>query len=500
MDKNLFEHITRGVEKENLRITRDGQLSFKAHPAALGKALTHPMITTDFAESLPEIVTSPLVGRKALFEQLDQINTYLVHHLENEMLWPLSMPPRIDSEDDIQIADYGQSHIGQLKHLYRVGLTHRYGKMMQVIAGIHYNFSFPAAFFEQFTNGLTPSESYFALLRNFYRFYWILPYLFGASPACDLSMLKGRSCQTGLDQLDEHTLVGEYATSLRMSDIGYQNQAQSQIAISTDDVTSYSKSLIDAINTPYAPFSKITPGPDGMPRQINANLLQIENEFYSPIRPKQISESAEQPSHALCRRGVRYIEVRVLDLNPFTPLGITRSQSTFMDLFLTHCAIGSTEHLTRDDFLQCKYNFKQAVCRGREANCTLKMASKSIALRDAAFELFEQMQTTAKLMDKHAEGEAYTVALSNELKKIEDVNKTPSAMLINLMQSESLSHQSLGLKLAQEHFLNLDEHQLPADYIQKMENIAQKSRLDERELLVNSTGSFTDYLKRINNM
>lgn len=494
MAEQLFDRITRGIEKENLRVSRDGQLSFKPHPNALGKTLTHPSITTDFAESLPEIITSPLEGRDNLFNELNSINAYLTHHLEDEVLWPLSMPPQILSEDDIQIADYGQSHIGQLKHLYRVGLTHRYGKMMQVIAGIHYNFSFPEAFF----SGHDQSSAYFILLRNFYRHYWLLPYLFGASPACDNSLLAGRTCQTGLDRLDPNTLAGEYATSLRMSDIGYQNQAQSSIVISTDDVKSYSKSLIDAINTPYPPFANIKSTRDGCPNQINHNLLQIENEYYSPIRPKQIAQSGEHPTRALCKRGVRYIEVRVLDLNPFTPLGVTQTQSAFMDVFLTYCAKSNPNNLSSADFTNCKANFKQAVCHGRDPRCELTIEGKTISLQDAGFELFQKLEVVAKQMDERSNSNEYLQALEAEREKLEDPAKTPSELILNLMSSEGFSHQALGQYLAKTHFSEMDEVNLTQDFIRVMDQAARQSTLDERELLTKSTGYFAEYLAMFN--
>ena len=177
----LFDCLMRGIEKENLRVTGDSQLSHAPHPRSLGKALTHPVITTDFSESLTEVMTPPVRGRKNLFSSLEHISAYAWHHLSGssllgseshqEYFWPMSMPVAVSYEDDIPIANYGKSHVGQFKSLYREGLAQRYGKKMQIIAGIHYNFSFPEFFFQGLFPGQTKSDIYFVLLRNFYKNY-----------------------------------------------------------------------------------------------------------------------------------------------------------------------------------------------------------------------------------------------------------------------------------------------------------------------------------------
>ncbi len=498
--KNIFNGLMRGVEKENLRITPDGQLAHTPHPASLGKALTHPVITTDFSESLTEIMTPPVMGRPCLFSSLENISAYAWHHLSTlnhqEYFWPLSMPVGVGHEDDIPIAYYGESHLGQFKTLYREGLAHRYGKKMQSIAGLHYNFSFPNIFFDSLFKDKNKSDIYFVLLRNFYKNYWILPYLFGASPACHQSLLENSERGSGvannyLEKFLDNTWMSPYATSLRMSDIGYQNNSQSQICVSLNSSHEYSKSLASAVDQPYEPYKNIK-------KQLNNHLLQIENEYYSPIRPKQLTEPGERPTQALCRRGVRYIEVRVLDLNPFTPLGLTPSQSAFMDVFLTYCALGSQELIEKKDLLIYKNNFKQVVSYGRAPHCQLELKLKTklkINLKDAAYELMAELLALAKIMDLGSSTQEFTESVLLELEKVDDPRKLPSQQVFNWMTERDLSHTEFGLSQARAHHDYFEEIILSPCLAKQMDAMTTQSIKDERAEVLNSHGSFENYLK-----
>jgi len=224
--------IRRGIEKESLRISTDGTLAQTPHPAALGSALTHPYITTDYSEALLEFITPPSTELHKPLEFLEQLHRYVYSHIGDEVLWVNSMPCMIRNDADVPVAQYGSSNVGRMKSVYREGLGHRYGRKMQTIAGIHYNFSYPEEFWKlnQVLEGESGplqdyiSKRYFDLTRNFQRYSWLLVYLFGASPALCKSFLAGREHQ--LDTFD-HTLFKPNATSLRMSDLGYQNNAQS---------------------------------------------------------------------------------------------------------------------------------------------------------------------------------------------------------------------------------------------------------------------------------
>ncbi|MEO5659332.1 MAG: glutamate--cysteine ligase, partial [Polaromonas sp.] len=177
--------MRRGIEKESLRSQTSGALAMTPHPAALGSALTHPSITTDFSESQVELVTSAHVSPEAALGQLTQLHQFTYRALQengDEMLWVSSMPCGLPTDETIPIAHFGSSNVGRAKSVYRMGLSHRYGRRMQTISGIHYNWSLP---------GVT-SEQYFALIRNFRRHAFLLLYLFGASPAVCSTFVAGR--------------------------------------------------------------------------------------------------------------------------------------------------------------------------------------------------------------------------------------------------------------------------------------------------------------------
>ena len=180
-----------GIEKEGLRVDRSGQLSQRPHPEGLGSALTSSNITTDFSESLVELITPVYADPETAIDFLKDLHSFTYCHLGDELLWAGSMPCRIPDPALIPIARYGSSNIGQMKYVYRLGLEYRYGKMMQSIAGIHYNFSLSEDFWRALQTSLENTDdlrrfrsaSYFKMIRNFRRHSWLLLYLFGASPA-----------------------------------------------------------------------------------------------------------------------------------------------------------------------------------------------------------------------------------------------------------------------------------------------------------------------------
>ncbi len=135
-----FKKAGRGIERETLRFTLGASLSSKPHPVGVGSALTHKYITTDFAESLLEFITPVSNDVDTVIQQLEDVHHYTVSHMGEEKLWPLSMPCFVTHDDDITLAQYGSSNVGQLKTTYREGLKRRYGSVMQVISGVHFNF------------------------------------------------------------------------------------------------------------------------------------------------------------------------------------------------------------------------------------------------------------------------------------------------------------------------------------------------------------------------
>ena len=318
--------IRRGVEKESLRALADGSLALTPHPKGLGSALMHPHITTDFSESQLELITGVHASAQACLDELTQVQHVTARELGDEMMWVSSMPCCLPQDDAIPLGQYGSSNVGRSKTVYRSGLCHRYGRRMQTISGIHYNWSLPDV----------SSDQYFGLIRNFRRHAFLLLYLFGASPAVCSTFVAGRQHQ--LQALNPGTMYLPYATSLRMGRLGYQSDAQASLAVSYNSLQGYAASLQDALTRPYPAYEAIgVRGPNGEYRQLASTLLQIENEFYGTIRPKRVIRQGERPLHALRERGVEYVEVRLMDLNPFEPMGITAQTMRFLDVFLLHC-------------------------------------------------------------------------------------------------------------------------------------------------------------------
>ena len=206
-----------GVEKESLRLDARGVLAMTDHPLSLGSALTHSCITTDYSEALLEFITPPSSDIDQSLQLLTEIHQYLYQSIGDEKLWVCSMPCILRGEENIRIAKYGASNIGRMKTIYRLGLGHRYGRLMQTIAGIHYNYSVPTAFWERWLQLDQPeslkdeiTSRYFGLIRNFKRYGWLLLYLFGASPAVCKTFLEGQ--QHSLEQLDPQSFYAPFAT------------------------------------------------------------------------------------------------------------------------------------------------------------------------------------------------------------------------------------------------------------------------------------------------
>ena len=224
----------RGIEKEGLRVSRDHyRISQLPHPIALGSALTHSSITTDYSEALLEFITGVHDTPEAALEELFNLHAFTSQSLPDEIIWSASMPGELFGEHDIPIANYGSSNIGTMKRVYRNGLGARYGRAMQAIAGIHYNFSLPETFWEQSIEHAGASvslkewrtEGYLALIRNFQRRLWLLNFLTGSSPAISRSFITGQP-PSHLIPGQSGTLISDHATSLRMGDLGYTSSAQ----------------------------------------------------------------------------------------------------------------------------------------------------------------------------------------------------------------------------------------------------------------------------------
>ena len=420
--------IRRGIEKESLRAEPDGRLALTPHPAPLGSPLTHPHITTDFSESQPELVTGVHASVEAALTELTEIHQVVYQEmaaLGDEMLWVSSMPCGLPTDETIPIGRYGGSNVGRAKSVYRMGLSHRYGRRMQTISGIHYNWSLPGV----------NSAQYFALIRNFRRIAVVVLYLFGASPAVCSSFVAGRDHE--LQPLGERTMYLPHATSLRMGRLGYQSDAQASLAVSYNSLESYGGSLEEALTQPYPPYEAIgIQNPGGDYNQLATTLLQIENEFYGTIRPKRVIRPGERPLHALRERGVEYVEVRLMDLNPFEPIGINADTGRFLDMFLLHCLLSDSPPDSPDEIAALKNNQHLPAARGREPGLLLQRGAERVTLADWAADIVAQLAPIADAMDAVEGGQAYSQALAAARAALAAPDTLPSARVLRAMRDE----------------------------------------------------------------
>jgi len=493
---SLLERCLHGIERECLRVTADGRLAQTPHPEALGSALTNEQITTDYSESLLEFITPALADPAQTLRSLEQIHRFAYSKLGSEFIWSPSMPCPLPAEEEIPIAYYGTSNIGQLKYVYRQGLALRYGRTMQCIAGIHYNFSLPEALWPLLkeAEGFIGSDrdyqsaAYIALIRNFRRYSWLLMYLFGASPALDAGFLRGQAHQ--LEQLDPQTLYLPYATSLRMSDLGYQSNAQAGLTPCYDDLASYTDSLRKAVATPYAPYVAVGTHKDGEWVQLNTNILQIENEYYSNIRPKRVTYSGERPIQALMARGVQYVEVRCLDINPFLPTGIDLTEARFIDAFLLFCALEESPMIHDGECSNSASNFLRVVKEGRRPGLELSRNGEPVELKQWAAELLERIAPIASLLDRSLNTQQHTDALAVQLAKVADVSLTPSAQVLASMAQHQESFLEFSMRQSEAHAEFFRSQPLSPEDQSRFEEQARASLAAQAELEQNEVGDF----------
>nr|MBO2512413.1 glutamate--cysteine ligase [Gammaproteobacteria bacterium] len=490
----------RGVEKESLRVTADGRLSKSPHPAALGSALTHPYLTTDYSEALLEFVTPPRATNAETLEFLRDLHVYTLRRIGDERLWPSSMPCIVNANQEIPIARYGSSNPGMMKTVYRRGLGYRYGRAMQAIAGVHFNYSPPLALWEAYRDAAGRrdepldrfrSERMMGLARNYRRLSWLVIYLFGASPALCKSFLPGG--HELLEELDPGTWYAPYATSLRMSDIGYRNKTQARLSISLNSLDEYVAGLVAAVTTVEPRYAEIGVEVDGEYRQLNANILQIENEYYTQIRPKPRKGTSDRPTVALRRGGVEYVEIRTLDLCPTDPIGIDRHTLPFVELLLLYCLLAESPPIDADEQREIDARDLAVAREGRRRKLALPSGGTTRELGSWGLEVVDRLGDIAELLEGHTPG--YVEALARQREALEDPDATPSARLLAAMRERGVSFAEYARGLASAHRDALLATPLSAAREAELDALAASSLAEQARLEQDDT-PFAEYLAR----
>ena len=491
----------KGIEKEALRLDLDGYLARTPHPAGLGSAMTNRFITTDFSEALLEFVSPVYTSTWEALRFLCDVHQFTYECLDDELLWVASMPCRIPRDPDIPLARYGTSNVGRMKTIYRRGLGFRYGRHMQTIAGIHFNYSLPEAFWPGYQAMLGDdgdaqefrSAHYLGLVRNFRRFGWLTLYLFGASPAMCKSFGAGEDLD--MPDLSPDTWYAPYGTSLRMSDLGYNNQNQSRINISLNDLDHYIDDLNTALKTPEPDYEKIGVVVDGKYRQLSVNQLQIENEFYSSVRPKRVAHSGERPTAALRRGGIEYVEIRSLDISVDDPAGINQNTMRFMEAFLIYCLLEDSPPFDDAALDETRLNQSRTAREGRDPTCRLLRDGKEVALVEWGHEILDNVKQIAATIDATEGSDCYVQAVEGLAGLIDDPSGTPSARLLRDVHEGADSFFEYAIGMARSHrdyFASITS--MSEQRHDEFQQEAQSSVERQREIEAADSISFEDYL------
>lgn len=514
-----------GLEKETLRIDANGVIAQSDHPAKLGAALCNSAITTDFSEALLEMVTPPCESASSAMDYLQGLHQFILPRLaDQEGLWNTSMPCVLQGDSSIRVGEYGSSHNGRMKRVYRLGLGLRYGKRMQAIAGIHFNFSLPEDAWPLWTTlhaeghgqtqkqtndnagasktDLSPdalqamrTKGYFHMTRNLMRVGWIVPYLFGASPAiCQTFLPSGTN--TDLSTFNQHTRYAPKGTSLRMGEIGYRykEDAPIDLGVRHDDFEHYLDDIIGHVTTSHPPYLENgVKDALGEFQQLNANKLQIENEYYSSVRPKQIPEKGEMPILALQRRGIRYLELRSVDVNVFDPVGMHLEQVAMLEMLMMFSWLADCAPLGSVELEANKANIKKVAHYGREPSLMLQSGTQSVALQQWGLEIMHSLKPLSEWLDAGSGGDLYQRSLASQIAKLHDPSLTPSARVIAELEEHG-SFFDLVMHYSQQHQEAL--MQMPAnDQLQKTLDDAVLASIESQQAMdANSVGSFEDYL------
>jgi len=466
-------------------VRADGALALTPHSPKLGSALTHPHITTDFSESQLELITGVHPDADACLQELTEIHEVVIRAIGEELLWASSMPCNLPADEAIPIGRYGTSNVGRAKSVYRMGLSYRYGRRMQTISGIHYNFSLPGV----------GSDGYFALIRNFRRLSWLPLYLYGASPAVCSSFVEGR--KHALQELSPGTMYLPHATSLRMGRLGYQSEAQANLIVSYNNLTSYSASLHEALTRPYPGYEKVGIRDGDSYRQLSTSLLQIENEFYSPIRPKRRIKPGERPLHALRERGVEYVEVRLMDLDPFNPVGIDARTMRFLDILLLHCLLEDSPPDNAQELRAIARNKLLGAQEGRKPGLKLERRGEQVPLIDWGKEVVAACAPIAEAVDAVRGGTSYRDALDAAVAVLRDPDSAPSARVLHAMaRNHGNSHVRFTLAESLSHRGTLLGIPLKPDVEERFARLAQESLEKQKKIEASDRVDFETYRQR----
>ncbi len=349
-----------GLERENLRVNKNGFLAKTKHPFRNNKN-----IDRDFSESQTEFITGVCHTTEEVWEELDRLSTYAKRYLiredgKSEYLWPFSNPPYLKDEEDILVASFDR----QLKdkEIYRDYLAKRYGKKKMLFCGIHYNFSFPDEFLRNFHDqGIEKdfttfkNDCYLKLAADVSRYSWLIVHLTAASPVYDGSLYD--------DKMQGQSIVSHY-NSIRCGERGYWNEF-----------------------VPILNYHSLEEYVESIRSYIVSGQLKTSAELYLPVRLKPKGENSLEK---LSKEGIDHIELRMLDLNPLTPMGIYKVDLEFLHLFLIYLMFQENKDFEDMEQIMAVQNMKRAATRNE---CILIETgwNQKVEIKKAALDILEDM-------------------------------------------------------------------------------------------------------------
>jgi glutamate--cysteine ligase len=428
-----------GLERETHRVQRDGSLSLSPHP----EALRAPRFTRDFAESQLEMVTPPAAGISEVLSDLERLTETAERSIGEELLWPFSMPPRLPEESEIPIARFGTGEAARRAELYRRGLALRYGKTRQMICGVHLNVSFGASLVSNLTRmaPLTREEAMSArlsdayalrLARGLYRELPLLILLTGASPVRGGGVLR----------------EDRYAVSYRNSKVGYAGR-EFWPFLDLESLEAYVSGIRNGLKTESEAFSSLGLIRGGSVIQLNGRVFQSEKEFYAPIRLRQALLPGESTVQALSLRGVGYLELRFLDVDPFSRIGVAEETLRLLHLFILDGLAKPSTPMGRNELQKVLTKAADTALLDPVALIAGAGRRPDPVLKAAVIRLSELSDWAIRL-DRESGDDSYSRSLDLFTRRIADPRLLSSATLIGELEESGHDWTSLGARRVSE--------------------------------------------------
>ncbi|KAB2951535.1 bifunctional glutamate--cysteine ligase GshA/glutathione synthetase GshB [Heliorestis acidaminivorans] len=439
LDNKLMEYIIKenltlqlfkgdfGLEKENVRVDGQGKLALTPHPEEFGSKLYNPYIKTDFSESQIEMIT-PVCGTiEEAYSFLENLQDIVSLNIGDEYLWPQSNPPILPEEEAIPIAVFESE--GKSQSEYRHRLAEKYGRKKQMLSGIHYNFSFDEDFLKILHEQFGAKESYrsfkdalyLKVARNFLRHRWLLIYLTGASPV--FHKTYGENFEAISEALGSDCLYFKDLTSLRNSQWGYKNEED--FIVSYDSLAGYIKDVQSLID---------------------AGKIANASEFYNPVRLKAKGQKGNL--ELLKDEGIKYLELRIFDLNPLSKNGIFIEDVYLVHLFMIYmllledCPFGAKEQEIANQ------NHDIATMLGRQADVPIyNEARQLVPLREVALDILADLERIIEVLNTKVD--LFTTLIDSSKAKVKDPTKTYAQRIIEAVREQS--YVDFHLEIAKEY-------------------------------------------------